>query len=316
MHMIPAISAKYAGSTPARALPLAKDPACVPTALSTVSRSSIPHVVESYRCRIGRIAKSFYCGNLYLSLVLNQARGQARVRPFSCEVASMTTANAPSPVPEKPLSAWIWAFRCLRWSTYLAALITLILLLHKTPPPPVQSSPQAAARAEEKLQQVEESVSQGQKATLRLDESELNSYLASHLDLAKNASAPVATATEASQSTDGPGAPSAADVEQMRSSVRDVKVQMEGDQVRAYVVFDVHGKEMTLDLVGKLGAQDGYLRFEPVSGQIGSLPIPQSTLESAVQRLMDSPENREKLKLPPDVADMHIENGQLVATYQ
>ncbi len=228
----------------------------------------------------------------------------------------MTTANVPSPVPEKPLSAWIWAFRCLRWSTYLAALITLILLLHKTPPPPVQSSPQAAARAEEKLQQVEESVSQGQKATLRLDESELNSYLASHLDLAKNASAPVATATEASQTTDGPGAPSAADVEQMRSSVRDVKVQMEGDQVRAYVVFDVHGKDMTLDLVGKLGAQDGYLKFEPVSGQIGSLPIPQSTLESAVQRLMDSPENREKLKLPPDVADMHIENGQLVATYQ
>jgi hypothetical protein len=53
-----------------------------------------------------------------------------------------------------------------------------------------------------------------------------------------------------------------------------------------------------------------------VSGQIGSLPIPQSTLETAVKRLMESPENREKLKLPADVSDMHIENGQLVATYQ
>src|SRR5271165_7291108 len=103
----------------------------------------------------------------------------------------MTTANAPNPAAAfpKPVSAWVWAFRCLRWSTYLAALITLILLLHKTPPPPVQSSPQAAARAEEKLQKVEESLSQGQKATLRLDESELNSYLASHLDLAKSAAA-------------------------------------------------------------------------------------------------------------------------------
>ncbi len=232
----------------------------------------------------------------------------------------MTTANAsnPTPVPSKPVSPWVWAFRFLRWSTYLAALITLILLLHKPPPPPVQSSPQAAARAEEKLQQVQDSVSQGQKATLRLDESELNSYLASHLDLEKNAPpvAPAPSNADTPQATDGSGAPSAADIEQVRSSVKDVKVQMEGDQVRAYVVFDVHGKDMTLQLVGKLGAQDGYLKFEPVSGQIGSLPIPLSTLESAVQRLMDSPENRDKLKLPPDVSDMHIENGQLVATYQ
>jgi hypothetical protein len=242
----------------------------------------------------------------------------------------MITRNAPkpAPTPEKPASAWMWAFRCLRWSTYLAALITLILLLHKTPPPPVQSTPQAAARAEQKLQQVEQTVSQGQKATLRLDESEVNSYLASHLDLAKDAPVPSsssvsnsgsgsqATAPDAAQSSDESGAPSAADVEQMRNSVKDVKVQMEGDQVRAYVVFDVHGKDMTLNLVGKLGSQDGYLKFEPVSGQIGSLPIPQSTLESAVQRMMASPENREKLKLPSDVSDMHIENGQLVATYQ
>jgi hypothetical protein len=227
----------------------------------------------------------------------------------------------PIPSPETRVSPWVWAFRVLRWSTYLAALITLILLLHKTPPPSVQSSPEAAARAEEKLQQVEESVSQGQQATLRLDESELNSYLASHLDLAKEAPAtPLASPNSSSpqnqtQTTEGPGGPSAADVEQMRSSVRDVKVQMEGDEVHAYVVFNVHGKDMTLDLVGKLGSEDGYLKFEPVSGQLGALPIPQSTLASAVQRLMDSPENREKLKLPDDVQEMHIENGELVATY-
>jgi hypothetical protein len=240
----------------------------------------------------------------------------------------MTAATPPNPTPAadpgKPVSVWIWTFRFLRWSTYLAALITLILLLHKMPPPAVQSSPQAAARAEEKLEQVEHTVSEGQKATLRLDESEVNSYLASHLDLAKDApvsssSGPAATtanAPDAAQGSDGSGTPSAADVEQMRNSVKDVKVQMEGDKVRAYVVFDVHGKDMTLNLVGKLGSQDGYLKFEPVSGQIGSLPIPQSTLETAVKRLMESPENREKLKLPGDVSDMHIENGQLVATYQ
>jgi len=109
--------------------------------------------------------------------------------------------------------------------------------------------------------------------------------------------------------------PSASDLEQMRSSVKDVKVQMEGDRVKAYVVFDLHGKDMTLELVGRIGAEDGFLKFEPISGQLGALPIPQSTLETAVQRLMDSPENRDKLRLPSDISDMHIENGQLVATY-
>ncbi|HEX4543037.1 MAG TPA: hypothetical protein VH114_07715 [Candidatus Acidoferrum sp.] len=73
---------------------------------------------------------------------------------------------------------------------------------------------------------------------------------------------------------------------------------------------------MTLQLEGRLSAKNGYLNFEPVSGQIGSLPIPQSSLESAVQRLMNSPENREKLKLPPEITDLRIQNGEVVAVYK
>jgi hypothetical protein len=227
-------------------------------------------------------------------------------------------SNQSTPQPQsQPASAWVWAFRYLRWSTYLAALITLMLILHKATPPAVQVSPQAAARAEQKVSEVEQSVSRGEPATLRLDEAELNSYLASHLS-----SAPGVAVPQASPANSDPGSssnpaqfPSGADVEQMRSNVKDVKVQLEGDRVKAYVVFDVHGKDLTLQLVGKIGASDGYLRFEPVSGQIGSLPIPQSALESAVRQLMESPENREKLKLPPDISDMHIEDGELVTTY-
>jgi len=211
------------------------------------------------------------------------------------------------PLAEPRVGVFRWVLRIVRWSTYLATLITLILLLHKTPPPAVVSTPQAAATAEQKVSEVQQSVAQGQPATLRLDETELNSYLANHLDLA----APAATPSQGGEA----GAPTDADVEQVRSSVRDVKVQMEGDQVHAYLVFDLHGKEMSLDLVGKLGAADGYLKFEPVSGHIGSLPIPQSALESAVKQLMESPVNREKLRLPSDVSDLRIENGELVTTY-
>ena len=236
-------------------------------------------------------------------------------------------AVAAAPAVSQPASASVRAFRYLRWSVYLSALITLILVLHRTTPPRVQVSPQAAARAEEKVERVEESASRGEPATLRLDETELNSYLASHLSFATPSTpAPANNPSTASADTIRPVPTSAVpsnpassvsdkDLEQARSSVRDVKVQMVGDQVHAYVVFDMHGKDLTMELAGRLGSSDGFLRFEPVSGQLGSLPIPQSTLKSAVARLMNSPENKEKLRLPAGIREMHIENGELVATY-
>lgn len=202
-------------------------------------------------------------------------------------------------------SYWKLIFRIVRWTTYAFVLIAILMILHTAPPPPVVTSAQAAASAEQKIEQVERAVTSGQPATLRMDESELNSYLASHLDISPNGSP-----------NSSPGGAAPADVEQVRSAVKDVKVQLIEDRVRAYVVFGFHGKDMTLQLEGKLGAADGYLRFEPVGGQIGSLPIPQSTLETAVRRMMESPENREKLRLPAEISDLRIENGEVVASYK
>jgi hypothetical protein len=212
-------------------------------------------------------------------------------------------ASIPSPVAKPPISTWKWIFRIVRWTTYAAALITLLMVLHKAPPPRVETSPQAAARAEEKIQQVEKAVASGAPATLRMDETELNSYLASHLELSP---APAKSPSPGSEPT----------VEEMRSNVRDFKVELVGDRVRAYIVFDLHGKDMSLQLEGMLRAADGYLQFVPTAGSFGSLPIPQSALESAVRRLMDSPENREKLRLPADISDLRIENGEIVVSYK
>jgi hypothetical protein len=55
---------------------------------------------------------------------------------------------------------------------------------------------------------------------------------------------------------------------------------------------------------------------QPVSGSLGSLPLPQATLDAAVNKLMASPENREKLRLPAGVKDIEVENGQLVIEYE
>lgn len=216
-------------------------------------------------------------------------------------------------------STLVLVFRIVRWTVYACVLIVLILLLHKATPPAVSATPEAAARVEQKFQDAQQAVSQGQPATLRLDETELNSYLASHLDLAgRKASDGTVEAAPGGTSDETPSSeqPTMDDVAQMRSNVKDVKVQLVDDRVRAYVVFDVHGKDMTLQLEGKLGADNGFLHFEPVSGRIGALPIPQATLEAAVRKMMESPENREKLRLPSDVSDLKIENGEVVAKYQ
>jgi hypothetical protein len=209
---------------------------------------------------------------------------------------------------EGKTAPWKRIFRVIRWSSYAAVLIAILMVMHAAPPPPVVTNSQAAARADQKIQDVEQAVSAGHPATLRLDETELNSFLSSHLDVPSNSTTSGTTAP-------APGSPPT-DIEQARSAVRDVKVQLIEDRVKAYVVFDFHGKDMTLQLEGRLGASDGYLRFEPVSGQLGSLPIPQSALDAAVRRMMDSPDNREKMRLPVEISDLKIENGEIIASYK
>jgi hypothetical protein len=232
---------------------------------------------------------------------------------------------------------WRTIFRVIRWGTYLSGAITLMMVLHKAPAPIVETSPQAAARVEQKFEQVEQAVQNGQPATMRMDQTELNSYLVSHLDIASNPNAapapsaapapatvqaapsnPAPTSASAGSGLDmaAPAGTSAEQIDQVRSSVKDVKVELIEDRVRAYVLFDMHGKDVTLQLEGRLSSQDGYLNFEPISGQIGSFPLPQSALQEAVRHIMESPENREKLRLPNDMSGLKIENGEVVATYK
>jgi hypothetical protein len=208
------------------------------------------------------------------------------------------------------ISALVLVFRIVRWTVYACALIVLILLLHKPAPPVVSTTPEAAARAEQKFQDVQQSVAQGQPATLRMTETELNSYLASHLVLPANNNA-VSGAANAAPSGTPDAAPNSDqptmdDVEHMRSNVKDVKVQLVDDHVRAYVVYDVHGKDVTLQLVGKLGADNGFLRFEPVSGPVGYAPDPPR--DSGSGRAEDDGVARESRKAETAVRHLGSEN--------
>jgi hypothetical protein len=105
-------------------------------------------------------------------------------------------------------------------------------------------------------------------------------------------------------------------LEDVQSTVKDVKVDMVGDLVKAYVIFDFHGKDISLELDGHLSAENGFMKFEPVSGKLGSLPLPQATLNAAVEKMMASPENRDKLRLPADISDIKIVDGKAVIQYK
>ena len=226
------------------------------------------------------------------------------------------------------------AFRILNWSTIVGLAVTLVLVLRKSPPPNVPYNPNAAASAEKKFEAADQAHAAGQPAQVALDRTELNSYLRQNLQLAPGAEtqAPVAApgsmvppnvATTTTGATPDATADPLAQVaggdqptlEQVQQSVKDVKVDMDGDLVKAYVIFNFHGKDLSLELDGHLRSENGYIKFDPVAGKLGSLPLPESTLQAAVDKLMNSPENRDKLKLPDGISDIQVEDGQAKVTY-
>jgi len=175
-------------------------------------------------------------------------------------------------------------------------------MLRRAPEPQVSVSPEAARSAENKLAALAvppaPSLAPGEPQRIVLTEQELNSYLAAHLALQGGA----------------PGAEPVAG--QARSSVRDVKVTLAGDRARVFAVFNLAGKDLTLELEGRLHVLDGYLRFEPTGGNLGDLSLPQSALAAAVSRLFDNPVNRENFRMPPEIRDIRVENGELVIERQ
>jgi hypothetical protein len=254
--------------------------------------------------------------------------------PRVCD--GMASGDAQEAVEEPSSFAALRTFyRRARWVALAVVVLVFVLILRKGAPPPVKVDSNAAARAEEKIRVSEAASSVGQPHQLQLDNVELNSYLNQNLAIdgrTEPASATPSTAPRLSPglSTAAPSNPAAASqptspqatpqatptLEEVQSSVKDVRVDMQGDLVKAYIVYNFHGQDLSLELDGHLHAEGGYLKFEPVSGSLGSLPLPASVLQSAAQQLLNSPENREKMKLPPDVTDIQIVDGQIVASYK
>lgn len=85
---------------------------------------------------------------------------------------------------------------------------------------------------------------------------------------------------------------------------------MDGDIVRGQFLTQIAGKDVYVTLGGHLGSKDGYATFQATEAKIGDLSVPASLVNEALQKKLL--EQRDQLKLPDNVRDIRVENGELV----
>jgi len=195
-------------------------------------------------------------------------------------------------------------FRVLPWISLTVTIGILLLILRQTPPLPIQTDPGAADRVAEKMAQLQMAVQSNQPHALTLNEAELNQWMRENLAIAsthqaQQAGIPAPTGSEPN-------------LQEVQSALKDVRMNLMGNQLRAYALFALYGKEISLQLDGTITTEGGYIRLQPTAGKLGSLPIPSSTLDSVVHQLFDSPNNRDKFQLPPQIESVRVENNSLV----
>jgi hypothetical protein len=195
-------------------------------------------------------------------------------------------------------------FRVLPWVSLILSLGILLLILRQAPPLPIQTDPQAADRVAEKMAQLQLAVQASQPHALTLNEAELNQWMRENLAIASTHQAQQA----------GIPVPSGNDpnAQEIQSALKDVRMNLMGNQLRAYALFALYGKEISLQLDGTITTEGGYIRLQPTAGKLGSLPIPSLTLDRVVHQLFDSPSNRDKFQLPPQIESIRVENNSLV----
>ena len=210
----------------------------------------------------------------------------------------------------KKNSIWTTLSRITSIVTPLLLVVVVCLALRK---PPSVAAPQApavvAANAQSfqnKVDQLAQAQASGQTGTeVRLTPGEVNAAI-----LQSAGAIPAQpSATPASSGTpdvNAPIAPGAIDM----NNLPEPKITFEGDQMRGQFQTEMGGKQVTVTIAGRLGSKDGYANFEPTEFKVGDLEVPVSLVSDALQKKML--EQKDRLKLPDYVSDMHVENGELV----
>lgn len=198
--------------------------------------------------------------------------------------------------------------RILSWATLAISIFTLYLVIRK--PNPISTPPASpavvAANAQsfqEKLGQLEQVKSSADAPSeVHFNSAELSAAFAQATGAAPSANSGTTTGSAPnSDSSELPGP---------LPDIKDYQVAMDGDVVRGQFLTQIAGKDVYVTLGGHLGAKDGYATFEATEAKIGDLSVPASLVNEALQKKLL--EQKDQLRLPDNVKDIRVENGELV----
>jgi len=137
------------------------------------------------------------------------------------------------------------------------ALVPVALLLWPAKPPEVRTDPKAVERVQAKIEQAMQSAEEGQAPVVQMDEAELNAWI--QVNLTPRSAPP-------SGVSGPPGRSAEPTLQQVQSSLRDVKIKLVGDELRANVRLNLYGKDLTLQLEGRLAVSGGHVCLRPTRG--------------------------------------------------
>ncbi len=195
------------------------------------------------------------------------------------------------------------------------SVLTLVLVLRK--PMPVAAPPSAAAIAanaqsfQDKVNRLEQPSAPGEGGSeVHLSAGELTAALAQASGIMPATANAPSNANGTSSSSNSPAPSSRTEFPGAVPNIKDYQVSMDGDIVRGQFLTQIAGKDVYLTLAGHLGAKDGYATFEATEVKVGDLSVPVSLVNDALQKKLA--EQHDQLKLPNNVKDLKVENGELV----
>jgi hypothetical protein len=200
------------------------------------------------------------------------------------------------------------------------SIVTLVLVLRRPAPVAAPVAPAAAAASaesfEKKLEQLEQpktangSLSNDSPGEVRINSDEINAALAQAAGALPAAAASTSTLSTSNSPSAPPTPTNSTEFPGPVPDIKDYQVSMDGDLVRGQFLTQIAGKDVYLTLAGHLGAKDGYATFDATEVKIGDLSVPASLVNDVLQKKLT--EQRDQLKLPANVKDIKVENGQLV----
>jgi len=204
--------------------------------------------------------------------------------------------------------------RIISFATLAISILTLVLVLKRPAPVAPALAPAAAAvnaqSFQEKVNQLAQPKAPGEsESEVRMNSGELSAALAQAAGLLPATTPAPANSYSPAPSSSSPASP-AMEFPGAVPNIKDYQVSMDGDVIRGQFLTQIAGKDVYLTLAGHLGSKDGYATFDATEVKVGDLSVPASLVNEVLQKKLA--EQRDQLKLPNNVKDLKVENGELV----